>query len=219
MNYGYEYFSGANVVVELDGVPAFECAGISCRIQESKIPIYGYSSRFFDAVARGQVLVQGNFVVNYIHHNYVYSLLSATASRSPNPNLGVIKDDFGRKLRNDRAIDPEVANQLKAQYWNVRAPNNRTNPHDLFGGFAIKVSFGERTIANNFSGLTGFYLNDVYILGRGKTIQISEDVIVEEFPFFARDMTYSDPKPRLHTVTEPKEGSDEPVETTYGIPR
>lgn len=73
--YPYEYFCGANVVVELNGVPAHEIAGISYGIQESKLPLYGYSSVHFDAVARGQVLVQGSLIINYIHQDYLLRTL------------------------------------------------------------------------------------------------------------------------------------------------
>ena len=70
--YPYEYFCGANTVIEVEGQPLFECAGLSFSIRESKVPFYGYSSRHFDAVGSGQVLVQGSLIINYIHNNYLY---------------------------------------------------------------------------------------------------------------------------------------------------
>lgn len=73
--YPYEYFCGANVAVELGGLVVQECAGISYSISEGRMPLYGYSSRHFDAMARGQVLVQGTIVLNYIHQDYLYRIM------------------------------------------------------------------------------------------------------------------------------------------------
>ena len=70
--YPYEYFCGANVVIEVEDQPLFECAGLTMSIKESKIPFYGYSSRHFDAVGSGQVLVQGSLLLNYIHNDYLF---------------------------------------------------------------------------------------------------------------------------------------------------
>lgn len=209
MVYGYQYFSGANTVVELDGVAALECAGISYSINESKRPIYGYSSRFFDAVARGQVLVQGSFVVNYVHEDYVREALSATPRRgavventppdttnTSEIKASQVKDEFGRPLENQAllkqiaqnwSVEQTVANGLRDLYWPQTAINRQAyNPHDPFGGFDIRITFGERKPETG-TGITGFLLQGVYIVGRGKQIQISEDVIVEELPFFARN--------------------------------
>jgi len=73
--YGYDYFCGANIYVKINGVPAVEIAGISYQVQESTAPIYGYSSRIFDAVAMGQKIVRGNLVINFIHPNYLAQII------------------------------------------------------------------------------------------------------------------------------------------------
>lgn len=85
MYYGFEYFTGANVVVEVGGIPMLEAAGLSMQIVESRRPIYGYSSRHFDAVSRGQVLVQGELLINMVHRDYLLEtmLMSRTGVMSP----------------------------------------------------------------------------------------------------------------------------------------
>lgn len=73
--YGYDYFSGANIYVNINGVPALEVAGISYQVQDSTAPIYGYSSRIFDAVALGQKIVRGTLIINFIQPNYLAMLI------------------------------------------------------------------------------------------------------------------------------------------------
>lgn len=75
MNLGYEYFCGANVVLSIEGAAILEAAGLSANIMESKAPVYGYSSRHFDAIASGQVLVQGSLLINYVHHDYLFKTI------------------------------------------------------------------------------------------------------------------------------------------------
>ena len=45
--YGYDYFCGANIYVNLNGIPAVEIAGISYQVQDSTSPIYGYNPTSF----------------------------------------------------------------------------------------------------------------------------------------------------------------------------
>ena len=73
--YKYDYFCGANITVAMGSSNTQdidELAGISYNVIDSATPIYGYSSRLFDAVAPGQKLVQGSFVINVRESNYLY---------------------------------------------------------------------------------------------------------------------------------------------------
>ena len=67
----YEYFSGANVIIRVGGQPILEVAGISYQETDTQMPIYGYGSRFFDAVAPGQKLIRGSFVINFVRPDYL----------------------------------------------------------------------------------------------------------------------------------------------------
>ena len=88
-SYSYEYFCGANVVVEINNFPIYEAAGLSYSIVESKVPLYGYSSRFFDAVSRGQVIVQGSILVNYVHNDYLTRSVEVANESYENPVAAV----------------------------------------------------------------------------------------------------------------------------------
>ena len=233
MLFGFEYFSGANVVVEIKGVPALECAGLSYEVSESKRPVYGYSSRFFDGVARGQVLVQGTILLNYVHEDYFQQVLKTTVLNETDYTYPEavstasldIKDEYGRPLQNKDVAkevatrwysESNVAAQLKYYYWNQDIPNKEQwSPHDLFGGFNIRITFGEKDILTG-TGRTGVLLEDVYIVGRGKQIQISEDVIVESFPFIARNTSavYPPVRTMVQVPTTDPENDTRVVETT-----
>jgi hypothetical protein len=216
--YGYEYFSGANVVVEVEGQPLLECAGLSCSIRETKMPIYGYSSRHYDAVARGQVIVQGMMLINYVDNNYVFNALEygliqqgaiadfqsgIASSRFDRLDDALVENGSNMKeiisfIEND-PTSPEAQRLISRvrdtiykdaeQDFDINKRVERTvyNPHDSFGSFDIKATFGNRTSGNGYNGVTGFLLSGVHITGRGIQIRIDEETIVEEVPFFARN--------------------------------
>jgi len=207
--YGYEYFCGANVVVEVEGFPVLETAGISYSIQEGKMPLYGYSSRHFDSVARGQVIVQGSLIINYVHQDYLYKaieqgILQNQAGGGPTLDLSTELEDqlFNEREANraaftvleDYSENIALSDAFKNKFWRQdtsgtpSSVSNNPNAHDSFGGLDIRITFGERFATEGNIGDTGLVLQDVYFTGRSLPIQISEQVLVEEYQFFARDV-------------------------------
>ncbi len=210
-DYGYSYFCGANVVVEIEGMPLLECAGLRIGIMESKRPIYGYSSRHFDAVAAGQVLVEGSLLINYVDHNYLFrcieeGLRDAGLLLGGAPPAVDVAGDLADELndpaqtagliaqyRNDPVGNSAVISALQDKLWFgtqefATPPQAFPNPHDSFSGLDIRVTFGDRDTSNFETGLTGYLVQNVHFLGRSQRIAVDEEVIVEEYPFFARNM-------------------------------
>lgn len=130
MNYNYEYFSGANVTIKNQyGQRITECAGISYSISNSRQPVYGYNSEYFDVMLPGRIIVQGTIVVNQTRKNYLEDLLDT-------------------KLANGEL-------------------------------FYIQIIFGNNTNTRQT-------LIDCALVSSGKTIQVTEQVILEEYSFIAK---------------------------------
>lgn len=202
--YGFDYFSGANVIVYLQEMPLLECAGFTYEISESKRPIYGYASRYFDAVARGQVLVQGELLVNYVHQDYLFTATNLalgnaglTVPESPDDSP-VNEADMEDMLSVLSEVGVEqgtgVIDAAIKEFWTDTTSNpssdinNTYNLHDASGGFDIRVAFGFQDDFNARSGQTGLLLSGVHFLGRGQRIEIDENTIVERYTFFARNV-------------------------------
>lgn len=224
--YGYEYFASANVILEIEGIPVLECAGIALASTESKRPVYGYSSRHFDGVARGQVIVQGSILVNYVHDEYLFKLIQMGLQNKgllggaevPKTQREQIKDQMGLAIKNNQLLDTllqdyrqnvEIAEAFKSKYWDLNRndPLEKYSPnaYDSFGGLDIKITYGTRNLANNYSGKTGKLIEDVYFTGERQNIAVSEDVIVEEYPFFARRTSSYKQQYNLSRPTESEE--------------
>lgn len=197
--YGYSYFCGANTLIKVNDFPVTEAVGISYNLMDSTIPIYGYSSRLFDAVAPGQMIVQGSLVVNFVHHNYLYECIAWGSA-------GVKTNEVANKLENagwnpespaERAaimdyvgtgepIPEEIMYQYEKQ-WEVAPTLKPDTPYEMmrrkspfgFSPINISISFSKRYTIDLLS---------VFFIGRGSTIQIDENVILEEYNFFAREL-------------------------------
>lgn len=136
-SYGYEYFSGANVQIEVDDETMLECAGITFNVSESNQPVYGYASNLYDAVLPGRRIIQGSFIVNFSVKDNQLSILNRFLNST--------------SFVNDTAL------------------------------FNINVNYG-------IDKSSQLYLSNCFVISRGQSIQISENVIMEEFGFIARDI-------------------------------
>lgn len=219
--FGFEYFCGANVLIRVGDMPILEATGLSLSIQESKRPIYGYSSRMFDAVAAGQVIVQGQLLINYVHQDYLYHAINAglgiTAPKGdegPPPKLGQSDiEDYMSSLGSNPELEGGMIDALRQQFWadqfidnSVSRLEKSRNPHDNLSGVNLRVTFGDQDLGIQDSGKTGIHISNVYFLGRSTVISISEEVIVESYPFIARDLQSL--KPRTTAMWRSSEATD-----------
>lgn len=73
--FGSEYFSGANVGVYFGDVLVDQIFNLQFNLQEQVIPIYGYGSYTYDAVAKGQRIINGSFNIYFREAAYLKLIL------------------------------------------------------------------------------------------------------------------------------------------------
>ena len=134
--YPYQYFSGANIQVNLGGETLIECAGISFNTTESNQPVYGYASHLYDMVLPGRRIIQGSFVVNF--------------------HLGKDQNQILKDLY-------QADSFLDAPLFNIFIETTNSSGYEII-------------IYNSF------------LTSRGQSIQVSENVLLEEYSFIARDI-------------------------------
>lgn len=69
--YPYDYFCGADAKIFFGDVWVDDIATIQYNINQSKTPIWGYASQYYDAIAKGQVIVQGNLSIQFKEVGYL----------------------------------------------------------------------------------------------------------------------------------------------------
>jgi hypothetical protein len=217
MRYPYEYFSGANISVAIGKSKIEEAVGISYNVMDSKQPIYGYSSVLFDAVAPGQILVQGSLAINFVTSNYLFHSImgdraavagvtsSTIAAVKPPEELitppknsnrrDVLLKQLTKAMKDkDEKRTLSIINELKADLMPSLAEEEMeklvtvSKSPLLAGPVNITIRFGAERDSELGApeGVHTINIVSAYFIGRASTIQIDENVILEEYPFFAR---------------------------------
>jgi len=98
--YPYDFFSGTDCKVFFGDIWVDDIITIQYSVSQTKTPIFGYASQYYQGVAMGQVLVNGVLTIAFKEVGYLNSiigLLEAQRNRSEasiNQKVNKIKQDF-----------------------------------------------------------------------------------------------------------------------------
>lgn len=67
----FDFYSGSQITVWFGNIMIDDIVSIQWQRQQNKKPIYGYASQQFDSVAKGTVIIQGSFTVNFRQSGYM----------------------------------------------------------------------------------------------------------------------------------------------------
>ncbi len=111
--YDLEYFSGAQAALYIGDVWVDEVTTISYVRRQSKVPLYGYASQLFDMTAKGQVIVQGQFSINYKEQGYLWAILRRWfdyGSQVPIGRMDMLEGKYQKALT-DARLNPSTTGQ------------------------------------------------------------------------------------------------------------
>lgn len=69
--YGADYYSGANITVSMGPCILTQAFGIQYDKRQNVTPIYGYNSQHYDALSKGNIIVNGTLILNFISPRYL----------------------------------------------------------------------------------------------------------------------------------------------------
>lgn len=201
--YYQHHFSGNQCRVYFDGEYVDEALYVEYSIATNKAPIYSYNDPYFKMVATGNYLVQGNIHINMTDRNRLIRVGNKMSSRKqppPSTNIDV------RALKGDQSImkymtvateydRKAIIDKYIEQYWGDLKPKSQMRPYkwDLnddgdidLAGFEIVMLFGVPGTAENM--FTIKQINDVHITGEALVVQEGGGNVIEQYPFFARNI-------------------------------
>jgi hypothetical protein len=213
-----EYFTGIDVYVSFDNIIIDQIVTIQMALQEPVIPIYGYASYTYDAVAHGARLVNGAFRVNYKESMYIPTVLnklinggvSSSAPKTPTSSSTSSKDVLawikGQKFDDIEKAADDMGTKLwgkqkssKGKYTTTTSLNKYAQPfftprgtalHQA--GFDIILSYGSELLelGVKYQDFPGTVkiINGVHLTGVSQIIQPTGDAIFEEYTFIAKDL-------------------------------
>lgn len=163
------YFTMTQARVYIGDLFINELNSLQWALQDNKIPIYGYASRFLDAKAQGKSLVQGQFSINFISEGYLVAALRHYQEMIDQGTLTTdpIADDNQRrlsqlvnKLQNpDPRWTPDQIQQAKTEINNLAASMGP----DAIASASAGIGASRRKQNDNILGLPGGdFANAVY---------------------------------------------------------
>ena len=209
--YSLDYYSGAQAAMFFEHFLIDEVTSLQWSVQQSKIPIYGYASQTFDEMAKGTIIVQGSFSINFVEAGYLWgvldriknprsslplrleesisewtqkSLADNDQSKTNNPYLIKSHTDAYLKLRDD-SLEGDYPNSpsLEKEKTDHYSNMRRTDTKKL-NGFDIYLSFRHDQSANQ----TVHKIEDVHLLGKAQTVVIDENPVQEVYSFYAKNV-------------------------------
>ena len=73
--YNVDYYSGAQVGIFIGDILVDEVTSMQYMVRQSRRPLYGYADTLYRAMAKGQVIVQGQFTINFKEAGYLWVIL------------------------------------------------------------------------------------------------------------------------------------------------
>lgn len=211
-----DYFSAADAKIYLGDVWIDDCVAFNYSMSEEAIPVYGYNSFTYDAIARGKRLVQGNFAINFKSVGYLKQVLenadAIAYAIEEGKNKKLIDPKYYEELKlneillklGKKSFD-QIADEFETAIWG-NDDNAGYLSSDLASyfpsshyGFDIRIQYGavqekpNLTFAPNTHedpAMTVEVINGVQFTGMTKSIGTSDQgaPILESYSFLARDI-------------------------------
>ncbi|MGC1582141.1 MAG: hypothetical protein WA766_11690 [Candidatus Acidiferrales bacterium] len=129
-----KYFTITGARIYIGNLFIDELNMIQYALQDNAVPVYGYASRFYDALAQGRSLVQGQFALNFVSEGYLYTVMSdyATLEQSGaadqiinNPGVDVVAQVLGLMAARNNLTQQQNSNPNSLMP--AGAPNTSTS--------------------------------------------------------------------------------------------
>lgn len=195
--YRYDAVTGAQISVYFGTHTLVDDAtAIQFALTQSKKPIYGYHSQYFDAVAKGVVIVHGRLFVNFIHQGYLRLLMK----HAHDPEfLDKLETNATREQRNTKSgfadYDGVPSSQEALVRYIKKEAHERQQREIAEGGLVRPDQLRSVDIRIKYSAESEFAdipfktLRDVHFIGESQEIQISGQPVQEMYEFIAKKVT------------------------------
>jgi len=170
--YNLDYYSGAQAAMFIENMLIDEVTSLQWTVQQSKVPIYGYASQVFDEMAKGTIIVQGSFSINYVEAGYLHAVLSHVHKygiKAENPEMRLAEANL------------EELNKIAISNWIGSNLNEEGTSGQMWDSYK-KLKEAYQLQGKNFTTLTS-QIND-YVwgvdgdsrLGKGQLDQLDENL-------------------------------------------
>lgn len=160
--FSQEYFSGADMHIYFGDIWIDDITSLEFTLQEEVLPIYGYNSYTFDALARGRRQIVGSFTLNFTSVGYLQNVLKHADAINHTIAAGAAAHKINikhfEKYRLDEILKlygkdsfEQIADEYEEAIWGAtKATEDNTLSYanapyfqrDSPDGFDIRVNYG-----------------------------------------------------------------------------
>lgn len=161
-----EYFSAADIKIYLGDIWVDDAIMVSYALSEQVMPIFGYNSFTYDAVARGQRTINGMLEMNFKSVGYLQQVLENADAIEFAIQNGQRGKGYGHKFFENTRLDiiletlgkasfDQIANEYEKALWNdtdsdlLSSDSKSYFPNSDYG-FDLKIYYGPVQEVNNY---------------------------------------------------------------------
>jgi hypothetical protein len=156
--YPYDYFAGTDCKIFFGDVWVDDIITIQYNVTQSKVPIYGYASQNFDAIAKGQVIVEGNLAIAFKETGYLNIIQALIDSQRKNKAEAVQRKlkSYSDELQDKQEFVPGLTT-INEDGTKVEAVYNLDGtPNFIRQGQTIEQILSSKKISTSLSQDMGF---------------------------------------------------------------
>lgn len=106
---GNKYFASNQTLIFVGPYLIDEALACSYKLEQRKVPIYGYASQYYDAVASGKVIVTGSLTINYVDSGYLYLAMVEATSKNFRTSTYA---EIDKAIRGSNDLGKKISSQL-----------------------------------------------------------------------------------------------------------
>lgn len=183
--YPYDYYAGTDCKIFFGDLWVDDIITLNYSVGQTKTPIYGYASQNFDAVAKGQIIVEGQFTIAFKETGYLNIIQATLEEQRANasnairgkikklqendqqkfiPGLTSINDNSTEKIDFSYSANgtPQIIRQAQTIEQVLTSKKATTVLNSHFGG----------TSANDFEDFAEILEDSIWGDSNGKTIEL-----------------------------------------------
>lgn len=108
--YNIDYYTGSQASIYIGDIWVDEITSIDYQLIQDRKPIYGYASTLYDDLSEGQVLVQGQFTINFKEAGYLWLVLNRY--RTINKGGSNLMDDIKNPFKSSSTATRQNVEQI-----------------------------------------------------------------------------------------------------------
>lgn len=193
-----DYYSGSQAKVFFDNVWIDDVKAISWEARQEKRPLWGYASQQFDDVAKGVLIINGQFNINFRGRGYITAVIDFIRNKDSKNSSNI--ESYLDRIKSNNWTNQDIVNLINNDefdkyleayekvVWDSESLNNTefNRPDEYSDGLNIVIKYGNWEDDNESNISSTKVLSGVHLLGQSQIVRVGGEAVAETYSFIAR---------------------------------